>query len=543
MATRVSVYGAERGPEDMFSVTDPALNAAVTASIISEYTGVLITTTTTGNAQTMEPPVDPAVIIQFVVSNNDTSTHSITVEGLVLAPGDSQLFIWDGTVWGPSGSVYATTSSDGVIRLASSAEAVAGNDPLKAITPSTLTSRLAAPGTIGKTTPAEGWLSPSVAKGPAIITTFAGTVTAAASTTVTFSSAADAILAGYSATNPILGATLISNALTRHIVSWTNPTTCVVDSSVTWAGTAITSVQYPIATFVNSAGVVQGWMNAEGNVYFVGKLGVGDKSLANTLDIASAPRTGTHGTSQSAYITGTMGAGDSATPGASGNIEFRHTNGTVGIGFGFQGIYSLGDAANAPLTIQSKGDQYVAINSTAYSTGNIGLFTSTFGTSAAKVLAIGEGTAPSDSPANATQIWSADKGGVALKNALHMRDEGNNTGPVAFANKLIVTHSGSEAITTDQMYGTEHILTGVGTLTLPALALGMNAVFTATTAAVMTLDSNGADQFILGGTALTAGYSIDSDGSAYATCEVVCLQANKGIVRNTNVVFVDGGAS
>jgi len=27
---------------------------------------------------------------------------------------------------------------------------------------------------IGKTTPAEGWLSPSVAKGPAIITSFAG---------------------------------------------------------------------------------------------------------------------------------------------------------------------------------------------------------------------------------------------------------------------------------------------------------------------------------------------------------------------------------
>jgi len=93
-------------------------------------------------------------------------------------------------------------------------------------------------------------------------------VTAAASTTVVFSSAADAILAGYSATNPILGVTLISNALTRYIVSWANPTTCVVDSSVTWAGTAITSVQLPIATFVDSSGVTKGWMNAEGNVYF-----------------------------------------------------------------------------------------------------------------------------------------------------------------------------------------------------------------------------------------------------------------------------------
>lgn len=109
--------------------------------------------------------------------------------------------------------------------------------------------------------------------------------------------------------------------------------------------------------------------------------------------------------------------------------------------------------------------------------------------------------------------------------------------------KSVVTHSGSEAITAAQMYGSEHILTAVGTLTLPALAVGMNAVFTATTAAVMTIDSNGADQLILGGTALTAGYSIDSDGSAYASCEIVCLQANKGIVRNTNCVFIDGGAS
>lgn len=101
--------------------------------------------------------------------------------------------------------------------------------------------------------------TPVISKGPAIISTgFAGTLTATNSTTVTFSSAADAILAGQSATNPIVGTTLISNALTRYIVSWTNATTCVVDSAVTWAGTAITSVQYPIILFCDSSGVVKG---------------------------------------------------------------------------------------------------------------------------------------------------------------------------------------------------------------------------------------------------------------------------------------------
>ena len=118
---------------------------------------------------------------------------------------------------------------------------------------------------VGKSNPAELWGSPNVSKGPAIISTgFAGTVTAAASTTVTFSSAADAILAGYSATNPILGTTLISNSLTRYIVSWTNATTVVVDSAVTWAGTAITSVQLPKWFSVTSAGVLSAYEDAAG---------------------------------------------------------------------------------------------------------------------------------------------------------------------------------------------------------------------------------------------------------------------------------------
>lgn len=392
---------------------------------------------------------------------------------------------------------------------------------------------------IGKTTPAEGWLSPSVAKGPAAITTFAGTVTAAASTTVTFSSAADAILAGYSATNPVLGATLISNALTRYIVSWTNSTTAVVDSSVTWAGTAITSVQLPIATFVNSAGVTQGWMNAAGNVC------IGSKSFNAGLDVETGLDL-TFGKFGSLFPVYLIGAG----PIVGMNIYY---NGGYKFGKGSTNSYGgiwLFNTANGFISVSGAGPgnaDAAATLTQKYATdvsGNffIGTLTAA-GTSAAKVLAMGEGTAPSDSPANATQLWSADKASVATKNALHMRDEAGNAGPVAFANKLIVTHSGAEAATADQMYGSEHIVTGAYTITLPAAALGMSAVFTATTAAVLTLDSNAADQFILGGTALTAGYSIDSDGSAYAMCEVVCLTANKWIVRNTNCVFIDGGAS
>jgi len=132
---------------------------------------------------------------------------------------------------------------------------------------------------IGSTTPAAGYFTPAISKGPAIITAFAGTISSegeVSSTTINFSSAADAILAGYNATNPVLGTTLIAANSTRYILSWTDADTCVVDTAVDWnLLTAITSVQLPIATFVSSAGVTQGWMNAAGNVYFVQNAGIG----------------------------------------------------------------------------------------------------------------------------------------------------------------------------------------------------------------------------------------------------------------------------
>lgn len=55
--------------------------------------------------------------------------------------------------------------------------------------------------------------------------------------------------------------------------------------------------------------------------------------------------------------------------------------------------------------------------------GNVGIGQTTWGTSAAKVLGISSGTAPTTSPADAIQMWSADTGGVALKAGLHLRTE------------------------------------------------------------------------------------------------------------------------
>lgn len=55
--------------------------------------------------------------------------------------------------------------------------------------------------------------------------------------------------------------------------------------------------------------------------------------------------------------------------------------------------------------------------------GNLGLGQTTFGTSAAKVLALGSGTAPTSSPADAVQLWSADTNGQSGRSGLHLRTE------------------------------------------------------------------------------------------------------------------------
>ena len=63
--------------------------------------------------------------------------------------------------------------------------------------------------------------------------------------------------------------------------------------------------------------------------------------------------------------------------------------------------------------------------------GNTGIGQTTFGTSAAKVLAIGSGTAPTTSPADAAQLWSADHNSAAGYARLYQRTEDGLSGPVA----------------------------------------------------------------------------------------------------------------
>ena len=85
---------------DATTITDPAINAAVAASIIDNYGGVIITLTAGGNAQTLQDPTSTAVFKSFVVVTDDgNGAYTIPVNGITMSAGEAQKFIWDGSAW------------------------------------------------------------------------------------------------------------------------------------------------------------------------------------------------------------------------------------------------------------------------------------------------------------------------------------------------------------------------------------------------------------------------------------------------------------
>ena len=85
-----------------------------------------------------------------------------------------------------------------------------------------------------------------------------------------------------------------------------------------------------------------------GSSLFNGNVGIGT-GPANMLDVShGAPRLDIHPNNRPLYVTGDLGS-------ASDGIEFRHGNGTQGIGFGYNTIYAAGSNLNQDLGLSAKG--------------------------------------------------------------------------------------------------------------------------------------------------------------------------------------------
>lgn len=110
-------------------------------------------------------------------------------------------------------------------------------------------------------------------------------------------------------------------------------------------------------------------------------------------------------------------------------------------------------------------------------------------------------------------------------------------------NVAVVTHNATEGTTAPYMKGQIHVVTGAYTISIPTIAIGHQADFIASTAAVMCVDvTTGTDILILNGTALTAGNKACTDGSINAQFRLKCPIAGKCTINSIVGLAVDGGA-
>jgi hypothetical protein len=116
-------------------------------------------------------------------------------------------------------------------------------------------------------------------------------------------------------------------------------------------------------------------LHVEGNSFLNGNAGIGVLNPQNMLDVKfGSSRSGTHPTGLPMYVTGDILA-------ASQGIEFRHSNGSQGIGFGFNTMYAAGNNTDQDLGMASKGVGNLILSTNATErfritgSGNIGIGT------------------------------------------------------------------------------------------------------------------------------------------------------------------------
>lgn len=100
------------------------------------------------------------------------------------------------------------------------------------------------------------------------------------------------------------------------------------------------------------------------------------------------------------------------------NATIKHVHSSVALAAISEWLDAVSGGASAAVGSFAIGTKFLV-----QTDGNVGIATATFGTSAAKVIAIGSGTAPTTSPADAVQMWVADGSGGAGFASLFIRSE------------------------------------------------------------------------------------------------------------------------
>ena len=83
-------------------------------------------------------------------------------------------------------------------------------------------------------------------------------------------------------------------------------------------------------------------------LHSTGNLGLGLTNPTNRLEIQMEGRTGTHPSNLAMYISGNIGT-------ASSGFEIRHSNGTQGVGLGYNSIYATGSNTDQDISLLSRG--------------------------------------------------------------------------------------------------------------------------------------------------------------------------------------------
>lgn len=147
-----------------------------------------------------------------------------------------------------------------------------------------------------------------------------------------------------------------------------------------------------------------------------GNVGIGTNNPIASLDIASASRTGTHPTAvKGLYITGDFNADNDG-------VEFRHSNATQGIGFGFNTIYAAGSNPNQDLQLKPKGTGVIAVAGNLSVTGSV-----SFGSQVRQMLNLWS-TTYGIGVQSLTQYFRSDRNFAWYKGGSHNNEELNPGG-------------------------------------------------------------------------------------------------------------------